>query len=78
MRVLLGMILGVLLAVAAAYFHDSMGGRAEASAPVASEQQTLVNWNVAEARWRDFKIGWAAVETRAREGWVTVSAYLPK
>jgi hypothetical protein len=75
MRILLGMILGVLLAVGAAYFHDSMdasprvGGRAAAGPPA-----TIVNWEVAGARWQDFRRGWTAVKTRAYEGWAAVSA----
>lgn len=77
MRVFFGMIIGALLTVAAAYFHDSMGKPAEART-AASEQQMIVNWNVAQARWQDFKSGWTAVKSRAREGWVTISAHLPK
>lgn len=81
MRVFLGMILGVLLTVAVAYFHDSMGNSPATtgtSGRAASEQQMIVNWNVAAARLGEFKTGWTAVKTRAHEGWVKISTYFPK
>jgi hypothetical protein len=46
-----------------------VGGRAAAGPPA-----TIVNWEVAGARWQDFRRGWTAVKTRAYEGWAAVSA----
>jgi hypothetical protein len=52
MRVFLGIILGVLLTVAAAYIHDTViVDERDAAA------QPLVNWDVAGRDWHDLRVG---------------------
>lgn len=67
MRVLLGMILGAILTVAAAYYYDSMTTSTVATGPSATTNRTMVNWDVVEANWNSFK-------TRAQQGWVQLRA----
>jgi hypothetical protein len=52
-RVLLGIILGVILTVAGAYAYDSSTGRApNGLAPTAADGQApMVNWDVVSANW---------------------------
>jgi hypothetical protein len=56
-RVLLGIILGVILTVAGAYAYDSSTGRApNGLAPTAvGGQPPMVNWDVVTADWNLFK-----------------------
>ena len=56
MRLILGMLLGAVLLVAGAYYHDSMHTSAVASGPGATENRPMVNWDVVEANWSSFKI----------------------
>lgn len=71
MRLILGMILGALLLLAGAYYHDSMSTSTVASGPNASEQRPMVNWDVVEANWNTFKI-------RVREGWASLRARIDR
>ena len=56
MRLILGMLLGALLLIAGAYYHDSMQTSTVASGPGATENRPMVNWDVVEANWNSFKI----------------------
>jgi hypothetical protein len=56
MRLILGMLLGAVLLLAGAYYHDSMKTSAVASGPSATENRPMVNWDVVEANWTSFKI----------------------
>jgi hypothetical protein len=56
MRLILGMLLGALLLIAGAYYHDSMQTSTVASGPGATENRPMVNWDVVEANWNRFKI----------------------
>ncbi len=67
MRVLLGMILGALLLVAGVYVYDSQSTSTVASGQNASENRTIVNWDVAAAEWH-------ALKTRARDNWIKLSS----
>ncbi len=67
MRVFLGMILGAILLVAGAYAVDSMNTSSTASGPAAATNRTMVNWDVVDTNWQQFK-------TRARESWAKLSA----
>jgi hypothetical protein len=51
MRVLIGIILGVVLTVGTAYIYDSHNALAAQNAPGAT-QKTLVNWDIAAAEWQ--------------------------
>jgi hypothetical protein len=54
-RVLLGIILGVILTIAGAYAYDSSTGRAANGLTAAGGQAPLVNWDVVSTRWDLFK-----------------------
>lgn len=68
MRLILGMVLGALLLTAGAYYHDSMATSSVAAGPNATQQKTMVNWDVVEANWASFKVrvqdGWASLRAR--------------
>lgn len=49
MRLLLGIILGVLITVGAAYLYDS--SHAAGTTTAAADQRPLVNWDVVGAKW---------------------------
>jgi hypothetical protein len=55
MRLILGMLLGALLLIAGAYYHDSMRTSTVASGPTAIENRPMVNWDVVEANWNSLK-----------------------
>lgn len=67
MRLILGMLLGALLVVAGAYYHDSMRTSTVASGPSAPQHRPMVNWDVVEANWNGFKI-------RIQDGWADLLA----
>ena len=67
MRVFLGMILGALLLVAGVYIYDSQSTSTVASGQSASENRTIVNWDVAAADWNLLK-------RRAHDDWVKLSS----
>lgn len=50
MRTIIGMILGCLLTIAAAYVHDT-----GATATAAGASQKIVNWDVAAREWGHIK-----------------------
>ncbi len=56
MRLILGMVLGALLLIAGAYYHDSMTTSAVASGPGATDNRPMVNWDVVEANWNTVKV----------------------
>lgn len=56
MRLILGMLLGALLLVAGAYYHDSMQTSTVASGPSATANRPMVNWDVVEANWNSLKV----------------------
>lgn len=67
MRLILGMMLGAVLTVTAAYLHDSMR-ISPAGDPAASAARAMVNWDVVETNWNSFKAkasaGWADLKAR--------------
>jgi hypothetical protein len=67
MRVLIGMILGVILTVVAAYSVDSMNTSTVASGPNATDNKPMVNWDVVQTNWKHFK-------ERAQQGWSDLRA----
>ena len=67
MRVLLGMILGALLLVAGVYIYDSQSTSTVANGQSASDNRTIVNWDVAAADWNLLK-------QRAQDNWIKLSA----
>lgn len=67
MRLILGMLLGALLLITGAYYHDSMQTSTVASGPSAAQQRPMVNWDVVGANWNSFKL-------RVQEGWADLRA----
>jgi hypothetical protein len=53
MRILLGMILGILLTIGFAYVHDS-ASIGETTSQTRTEQKPIVNWDVAMKTWTGF------------------------
>lgn len=71
MRLMFGMLLGALLLIAGAYYHDSMHTSTVASGSNASESRPMVNWDVVEANWNSFKV-------RVQEGWADLRARIDR
>jgi hypothetical protein len=67
MRVFLGMILGALLLVAGVYIYDSQSTSTVANGQSASENRTIVNWDVAATDWNLLK-------QRAQDNWIKLSS----
>ncbi len=61
MRVLLGIILGAILTVGAAYIYDSHNALA-AQNSTGTTAKTLVNWDIAATEWQ-------RIADRARAEW---------
>lgn len=66
MRVLIGIILGVVLTIGGAYLYDSHNALA---AQNATAQRPLVNWDVANVKWNH-------LTERARAEWTRLAANL--
>ena len=62
MRVLIGIVFGVVLTIGAAYVYDSHNALAAANAS-ASIERPLVNWDVVGSKWQK-------LSDRARAEWV--------
>jgi len=63
MRVLIGIVLGVLLTVGAAYLYDS---HYAVTTMNASSQRPMVNWDVVSNKWNH-------LTTRAKAEWVRIA-----
>ena len=61
MRVLIGIILGVILTIGGAYLYDS-----HTAAPTASAQRPMVNWDVVSNNWN-------RLTERARAEWTRLA-----
>ncbi len=72
MRLIFGMILGIVLTVGGAFLHDNWpvtGATAPAAGeppPAVTEQRAMVNWDVVGENWR-------RVRLQVREAWTTLS-----
>jgi len=64
MRLLLGIVIGVVLTVSVAFVADNWNEPAKASG--AADHRTMVNWNVVDENLR-------IVRDRAREVWTKLS-----
>ncbi len=67
MRLILGMVLGALLLIAGAYYHDSMQTSTVASGNTAAQNRPMVNWDVVESNWNSLKL-------RVQEGFADLRA----
>jgi len=66
MRVLLGMILGALLTIGAAYAIDTWRAPAAVAGTSSSAQKTMVNWDVVGKNWN-------RLTGRVRQEWTKLS-----
>ena len=62
MRLLLGIILGGVLTVGAAYLYDSNQAFSAENTPASAEQRPMVNWDVVGIKWQH-------LTERARAEW---------
>ena len=62
MRVLLGIILGVILTVGGAYLYDSHNTLSAENAPASAQRRPMVNWDVVGTKWQH-------LTDRARAEW---------
>ena len=62
MRVLLGIILGVILTVGGAYLYDFHNTLAAENAPASAQRRPMVNWDVVGTKWQH-------LTDRARAEW---------
>jgi hypothetical protein len=75
MRILLGMILGALITVGAAFVYDSSTGRAANGLTVASAEghPPMVNWDVVSHDWDGMKQRLRDVAVDIEKGWKRIS-----
>ena len=66
MRLLLGIILGAMLTIGAAYLYDNHHAAVAMNAP-AQAQRPLVNWDVVANKW-------GHLTTRARAEWNRIAS----
>ena len=58
MRLLLGIILGVILTIGVAYLSDaSTSGPSNATTQTSAEQRPMVNWDVVSSNWHHLSVG---------------------
>ena len=58
MRLLLGIILGVILTIGVAYLSDaSTSGPSNATTQTSAEQRPMVNWDVVNRNWQSRSLG---------------------
>jgi hypothetical protein len=71
MPVLLGMFLGILIAVGGAFAYDTVSGRAPngLQPTAAGVRPPMVNWDVVGDNWHDVKILWHNAGVEIERGW---------
>jgi hypothetical protein len=76
MRVLLGMILGVVLTIGTAFVYDSGTGRAANGLTAASAEghAPMVNWDVVSHDWDGVKLRLRDVAADVERGWKRVKS----
>ena len=74
MRILLGMILGALITVGAAFVYDSSTGRAASGLTVASAEghAPMVNWMVSH-NWDGMKLQLRDAAVDLEKGWKRIT-----
>jgi hypothetical protein len=75
MPVFLGVILGVFITIAGAYFYDSSTGRVPngLSSSSAGGQPPMVNWDVVGDHWRGIETGLRNAGTDIQRGWKRIT-----
>ena len=71
MRILLGMILGVLLTVGGAFAYDSATGRVPngLQTSAAGGHPPMVNWDVAGDNWHGLQVSLREMGVEIERGW---------
>jgi hypothetical protein len=65
MRLIVGIVIGILLTIGGAYLHDT------SSDPTDATQQRIVNWDVADKNFQE-------IAGSVREGWARLVAALDR
>jgi hypothetical protein len=77
MRIFLGMVLGVLITVGAAFVYDSSTGRTANGLTVASAEERaplrMVNWDVVSHDWDGMKQELRDVAVDIEKGWKRIT-----
>ena len=75
MQILLGMILGALITVGAAFVYDSSTGRAENGSTVASAEghAPMVNWDLVSHDWDGMKQQLRDATVDVEKGWKRIT-----
>jgi hypothetical protein len=75
MQILLGMILGVLITIGAAFVYDSSTGRATHGLTMASADGNapMVNWDVVGRNWDGVKQRMHDAAVDAEKGWKRIT-----
>jgi hypothetical protein len=75
MPILLGMFLGAMLTIAAAFAYDTTTGRAPngLAATAAGGNPPMVNWNVVSDNWNDVKSHLRNAGTEVERGWKRIA-----
>jgi hypothetical protein len=76
MPVLFGIILGIILTIAAAFAYDTTTGRAPnglTPAP-AGGHPPMVNWNVVSDNWQDVKVHLRNAGAEVERGWKRITS----
>jgi len=70
MRVIIGMILGACLTVAAAFTYDTLSGRVDnLPDPATNEQRPMVNWDVVIRNWHVLEADTQQFGSRVQQQW---------
>jgi hypothetical protein len=71
MPILLGMILGVLLTIGAAFVYDATTGRAPNGLPpsAANGRPPMVNWDVVSDNWHGLQVNLRELSAQIERGW---------
>jgi hypothetical protein len=75
MPILVGMILGIILTIGAAFAYDTSTGRASNGlAPTAAGGNApMVNWDVVRDNWHDVKAHLENAGAEAERGWKRIT-----
>jgi hypothetical protein len=73
MPILFGMILGVMLTIAAAFAYDTSTGRVQNGLPSSAANAPLVNWDVANDDWIGVKAELHKAAVNVERGWKRIA-----
>ena len=75
MPVLVGMILGIILTIGAAFASDTSTGRASngLASTAAGGNTPMVNWDVVSDNWHDVKVHLQNAGAEVEKGWKRIA-----